>query len=161
MVEKISKFSFLGDRFLFQHFLSAKIHFLQSYLSLSIIIFMFFSLSFFFLLASCYTEKALWPLVCLFLSQTFSLGSEAVVHSETNGNQVRCHSHSAVSCSAQQPLSRSTLKDNRVSYTTVSLHASLFNPICSLHTTYDTKALQLPDAPLERCYILINDNFGG
>lgn len=124
-----------------------------------------FSLSFFSLLASCYMEKALWPPVCLevhfFLSQPFSLGSEAVVHSETNGNQVHCHSHSAVPCSAQQLLSRSTLKDNRVSYTTASLPTSLFNPICSVHTTSDTKALQLPDTPLERCYILINDNFGG
>lgn len=110
-------------------------------------------------------EKALWPPVCLefylFLSQSVSLGSSAVVHSETNGNQVLCHSHSAISCSAQQPLSHSTLKDNRVSYTTASLPISLFNPICSLHTTSDTEALRHPDASLERCYILINYNFGG
>lgn len=56
-----------------------------------------------------------WPLV-MWRRQSglfFYLRGSTVVRSQTNGNQVGCQSHSGVSCSAQQPLSRSTLKDNR------------------------------------------------
>lgn len=71
------------------------------------------------------------------LSLSLPSRNSAAVHGETNGNQVRCQSHSVVSCSAQQPLSRCALEDNRVSYTSASRPRAYLTPfaLCTLHLT--------------------------